>query len=57
MLRSAEAFHAVVIDGVLQPRGMVSFKNRFGAREAEALRAYITQRARAALPAAQPAAR
>jgi hypothetical protein len=36
---------------------MASFKGRFGAEEAEALRAYITQRARAALPAATPAAR
>jgi PQQ-dependent dehydrogenase (methanol/ethanol family) len=57
MLRSAEAFRSVVIDGILQSRGMVSFKGRFGAREAESLRAYITQRARAAMPAAQPAAR
>jgi hypothetical protein len=36
---------------------MGSFKERFGAEEAETLRAYIAQRARAAMPAAQPAAR
>ena len=49
MINSAEAFRSVVIDGTLQPRGMVSFKSRFGAEDAEAVRAYITQRARAAL--------
>jgi PQQ-dependent dehydrogenase (methanol/ethanol family) len=55
LLNSTEAFRAVVIDGALQSRGMVSFKARFGAEEAETLRAYIAQRARAALPAAPPA--
>lgn len=54
LLSSAEAFRSVVIDGALQPRGMVSFKERFSADDAEAVRAYIVQRARAALPAAQP---
>jgi PQQ-dependent dehydrogenase (methanol/ethanol family) len=57
MINTAEAFRSVVLDGALQSRGMASFKARFGAGEAEALRVYITQRARAALPAAQPAAR
>ena len=57
MINTAEAFRAVVIDGALQSKGMASFKARFGADEAEMLRAYITQRARAALPAAAPAAR
>jgi PQQ-dependent dehydrogenase (methanol/ethanol family) len=56
MLNSPQAFRAVVLDGALEPRGMVSFKARFGAAEAEALRAYIAQRARAAMPAAAPAA-
>jgi quinohemoprotein ethanol dehydrogenase len=51
MINSAEAFRAVVLDGVLTPRGMVSFRERFGAEDAEALRAYITQRAHQALPA------
>lgn len=56
MINTPEAFRSVVIDGVLQPRGMVSFKARFSAEDAEGIRAYITQRARAALPAAvQPA--
>jgi quinohemoprotein ethanol dehydrogenase len=57
MINSAEAFRSVVIDGVLQQRGMVSFRDRFGAEDAEAVRAYITQRARDALPPAQPGAR
>jgi hypothetical protein len=41
----------VVLGGALESRGMASFKARFGADDAEAVRAYITQRARAALPA------
>jgi PQQ-dependent dehydrogenase (methanol/ethanol family) len=57
MINTTEAFRSVVIDGVLQQRGMVSFRDRFDAGDAEALRAYITQRARAALAQAQPAAR
>jgi PQQ-dependent dehydrogenase (methanol/ethanol family) len=52
MINTPEGFRAVVLEGALEPRGMVSFRQRFGAEEAEALRAYITQRARAALPAA-----
>jgi PQQ-dependent dehydrogenase (methanol/ethanol family) len=57
MINTAAAFHSVVIDGALQSRGMGSFRERFGAEDAESLRAYITQRARTALPAAQPPAR
>jgi PQQ-dependent dehydrogenase (methanol/ethanol family) len=51
MINSADAFRSVVLDGVLTPRGMVSFRDRFGAGDAEAVRAYITQRAHQALPA------
>jgi quinohemoprotein ethanol dehydrogenase len=50
MINSADAFRSVVIDGVLTPRGMVSFRERFGAEDAEAVRAYITQRAHQAMP-------
>ena len=50
LLNSAEAFRSVVIDGVLTPRGMVSFRERFGAQDAEAVRAYLTQRAHQAMP-------
>lgn len=58
LINSAATFRSVVIDGVLQTRGMVSFKARFGTEQAEDLRAYIAQRARAALPASlAPAAR
>lgn len=45
MINAPEAFKAVVIDGALEPRGMVSFRDRFSAADAEAVRAYITQRA------------
>jgi quinohemoprotein ethanol dehydrogenase len=55
LLKSAQAFQAVVLGGALEPRGMASFKERFGAEDAEAVRAYITQRARAAMPQVQPA--
>jgi quinohemoprotein ethanol dehydrogenase len=55
MINTTEAFRAVVIEGVLAPKGMGSFKERFGVAEAEALRAYITQRAHAAMPQAAPA--
>ena len=50
LLKSASGFQAVVLGGALASRGMASFRERFGAGEAEAVRAFITQRARAALP-------
>lgn len=50
LINSADAFRSVVIDGVLTPRGMVSFRERVGAEDAEAVRAYITQRAHQAMP-------
>jgi quinohemoprotein ethanol dehydrogenase len=45
MLNSADAFRQVVIEGVLEPRGMVSFRGRIAPEDAEAVRAYLTQRA------------
>jgi PQQ-dependent dehydrogenase (methanol/ethanol family) len=45
MINSAEAFRGVVIDGALQPRGMVSFRDRLDAGQAEAIRAYLVRRA------------
>ena len=54
MINTPEAFRSVVIDGALQSRGMGSFRERFGAEDAEKVRAYITQRAHeAAAGAAQ----
>jgi quinohemoprotein ethanol dehydrogenase len=50
MINSAEAFRAIVIDGLLEPRGMVSFRKLMSVEDAEAVRAYITQRAHAARP-------
>ncbi|HTQ99428.1 MAG TPA: PQQ-dependent dehydrogenase, methanol/ethanol family [Candidatus Acidoferrum sp.] len=54
MLNSAEAFKSVVLGGVLESKGMVSFKQRFGDKEAEAIRAYMVQRANQAKAAATP---
>jgi quinohemoprotein ethanol dehydrogenase len=51
MIGTREAFRTVVIDGALQPRGMISFRERFNAEDAETIRAYITQRAHEALKA------
>jgi len=45
MINTAEAFNAVVIEGLLQPRGMASFKSRLSADDAEAIRAYVISRA------------
>ncbi|MDR2214948.1 MAG: c-type cytochrome, partial [Nevskiaceae bacterium] len=56
MLSTADGFRSVVIDGALQPRGMVSFAERFDAEGAEAIRAYITGRAHEALAAQRRAA-
>jgi PQQ-dependent dehydrogenase (methanol/ethanol family) len=54
MLNSAEAFRQVVIEGVLEPRGMVSFRQRISAVDAEAIRAYLTRRAHEQLAATPP---
>jgi alcohol dehydrogenase (cytochrome c)/quinohemoprotein ethanol dehydrogenase len=49
LINSADAFKTVVIDGALQARGMVSFKDRFDADAAESIRAYLTMRAHQAM--------
>ncbi len=46
MLSSAEAWKAVVIDGVLKERGMISFSKYLSDKDAEDLRAYVGDRAR-----------
>jgi len=53
MINSAQSFRTVVIDGVLEPRGMVSFKSRISEADAEAVRAYLTSRANAQAAAQQ----
>jgi quinohemoprotein ethanol dehydrogenase len=45
MINSAQAFRTVVIDGALEGRGMVSFRDRLTAAQAEAVRAYLVRRA------------
>ncbi len=45
MINTPEAFRTIVLDGALQPRGMVSFKDKLQPSDAEAVRAYLTQRA------------
>ncbi len=47
-LNSAEAFNAIVIDGVLQPNGMASFKAVLTPEDAQTVRAYLIMRANAA---------
>jgi quinohemoprotein ethanol dehydrogenase len=42
-LWSAEAFKAIVIDGVLQANGMVSFRKSLTPQDAEAIRAYVVR--------------
>jgi hypothetical protein len=45
MLATEESWRAVVIDGILAERGMMSFTENLTAAEAEALRSYIVSRA------------
>jgi quinohemoprotein ethanol dehydrogenase len=45
-ISSADAFRAVVLDGVLKERGMVSFRADFTAEQVEAIRAFVISRAR-----------
>jgi alcohol dehydrogenase (cytochrome c)/quinohemoprotein ethanol dehydrogenase len=40
-LNSAELFKAIVIDGILQNNGMVSFRDQLSTDDAEAIRAYV----------------
>lgn len=47
-LASADAWRSIVIDGVLSERGMVSFKASIAPAEAEAIRLYVQNEARAA---------
>jgi PQQ-dependent dehydrogenase (methanol/ethanol family) len=45
MLRTGEAFSAIVLGGALQANGMSSFKGRISEDEAQSIRAYLIQRA------------
>jgi alcohol dehydrogenase (cytochrome c)/quinohemoprotein ethanol dehydrogenase len=45
MLATEESWRAVVIDGILADKGMVSFSENLTAAEAEALRSYVVSRA------------
>jgi quinohemoprotein ethanol dehydrogenase len=49
-LSSDQAFRSIVIDGALTSNGMVSFKTALSLQDAEDVRAYIVDRARAAMP-------
>jgi PQQ-dependent dehydrogenase (methanol/ethanol family) len=42
-LHSPDAFKAIVIDGALEPNGMVSFRKVLKPADAEAIRAYVTK--------------
>ncbi len=46
-LNNAQAFNAIVINGALQSSGMASFKSLITAEQAQAVRAYVIDRANA----------
>jgi mono/diheme cytochrome c family protein len=54
-LWAADAFKAIVIDGALQPDGMVSFRKVLTLQDAEAIRAYVVHMANLAKNAPPPA--
>ena len=47
-LSSAALWKSIVIDGALEPNGMIGWSQFLGAEEAEAIRAYVAAQARAA---------
>ena len=53
-LNSAEAFDAIVLEGVLQSAGMAPFKGKIGEEEVQSVRAYLIERANQAKVAAAP---
>ena len=53
MVHGAEAWKAVVLDGVLSTRGMVGFSEIFSDEDAEAIRAYVIERANQSLSGKQ----
>ena len=55
-LQAAEAFKAIVIGGALSKNGMVSFAKALQPDDAEAVRAYLVNRAIDAKAHAKPAA-
>jgi PQQ-dependent dehydrogenase (methanol/ethanol family) len=55
-LHSADAFKAIVIDGALEPNGMVSFRKILESQDAEAIRAYVTHLANEATAVSAPPA-
>jgi alcohol dehydrogenase (cytochrome c)/quinohemoprotein ethanol dehydrogenase len=55
-LNAPELFKAIVIDGVLQNNGMVSFKEALTVEDADAIRAYVVSLANDAKNAPPPAA-
>jgi quinohemoprotein ethanol dehydrogenase len=46
-LGSADAWKAIVLDGTLARNGMISFARHLKAEDAEAVRAYVVERAHA----------
>jgi alcohol dehydrogenase (cytochrome c)/quinohemoprotein ethanol dehydrogenase len=51
-LNSPDLFKTIVIDGALQPNGMVSFKKVLSPQDAEAIRAHVVRLANQAKNAA-----
>ncbi|WP_276306897.1 PQQ-dependent dehydrogenase, methanol/ethanol family [Novosphingobium sp. PC22D] len=52
-LASRDAWRAVLVDGVLEERGMISFSKWLSEEQIEDIRAYVSHRARLAQPAPQ----
>jgi mono/diheme cytochrome c family protein len=47
VLGSGEAWKAIVLDGVMESAGMAGFSAYLSAQDAEAIRAFVNQKARA----------
>jgi quinohemoprotein ethanol dehydrogenase len=50
-IASREAFKAIVLDGTLAEKGMVSFASMLKPEDAEAIRAYLVNQSKAAASA------
>ncbi|MFC0203431.1 PQQ-dependent dehydrogenase, methanol/ethanol family [Novosphingobium soli] len=56
-LANRDAWRAVLVDGALEPRGMISFRKWLSEQQIEDIRAYVSHRARLAAPQPQVSAR
>ena len=54
MITSSESFKKVVLDGVLEEQGMVSFADTLTPTKLEDIRAFLLQEARKVAPSREP---